>query len=140
MVVNMYREQGRYRAGLYQEIWTENRQPVGFGATRDTGGGRAEAGLGCSQANQGRVLEAVRQQSRSTGVHGYPLCPAVSGCPAGPQLPPCSVVEGLVKTQGHSSGNNRHSCMSYGNLIFQRTSDSLLVGNCREIGFYWMCF
>lgn len=119
------------------------KEPVRVGASRANAGARGRAGLGCRQAGKGRMLEAVRQQSRSTGVHVHPLCPAESVCPAGPQLPPCSVVEGFMKIQGHSSGNNSHTCLfpsSMENPIFQRTSDSLLVGKCREICFYWMCF
>jgi len=41
----MYRQQGNYRVGLCQEIWTENRQPVGFGAAREDGEDKDKAGL-----------------------------------------------------------------------------------------------
>lgn len=67
MVAKKCREQGNYRAGLHQESWTENRQPVGFGDTREDGEDRDEAGLGCwwqvrcSQVYQRKMLEAITQ-------------------------------------------------------------------------------
>lgn len=86
MVVNMCRAQGNYRAGLYQDIWAENRQPMRFSAPREDGEDRDKAGLWCRcqlhchQDYQGKMLEPLpKQQSTSTGMHVLP-CPA-SGCP-----------------------------------------------------------
>lgn len=73
MVVNVYKEQGNSRAGVYQEVWTENRQPAGFSATRGDVEGTDAAGLGCwwqlwcHQAYQGKMLEAIVQAAE----HGH---------------------------------------------------------------------
>lgn len=151
MVVNMYREQGNYRAGLYQEIWTENRQPVGFSATREDREDRDKAGLWCQwqlqghQAYQGKMLEAITQvQSMSTGIHVHPLCHAASGSPTVRSTAATLLHWGesaedtrmslLLLTRGRGAESRTE------NPVFQRTSDSLLVGNCGEICFYRACF
>lgn len=148
----MYREQGNYRAGLYQEIWTENSQPVGFGATREDGEDRDKAGLWCQgqlrchQVYQGKMLEAIAWAAEHE--HGYGRTPSLScsvwvpyseqhGCHLAPLRRVCRRHKDVP-----SALNKRHrSCVSrMENPIFQRRSGSLLTVNCGEICFYWAFF
>lgn len=75
--------------------------------------GDTEAGLGCSQADQGRMLElsdTAEQEhrcARASSLSSWVWVPNRTTADT------CSVVEGLRKTRGHSSGNNRLSCISY---------------------------
>lgn len=88
-VVNTCKGQKIFRTGLYQEIWTENKQCVGPSATREDEEHGEEAGLGTGSScgaitfSKGRCWRPSSSlQSTSTDMYIAFVGFTTSGCPA----------------------------------------------------------
>lgn len=139
--MNTYKGKENYRTGLCQEIWTENKKHVGPSATRRGGRVGCWQQLWCNHVFQGKMLEAITQLAKYKHRHVHSFCWIRN------IWVPCSKEHSCHLTlprrvcrrqeDGHSAVNKGHrSCVSHTeNPIFQRTSGSLLMGNCREIIF-----